>query len=124
MDRRTTGIIATVVAVLLCGCPGLIALFTGGLFALISRIPDANIDIFGSNDPQSALNFGLGTLCLGILLMVIPVVVGILTLRNRPAPVAAPTAGAMIYTPPAVPPTYPPSPEAPRPPDEPIPPAS
>ncbi len=106
MDKRTAGIIATLATVLLCGLPGLIGLCMGAVFALVSFIPGANIDMFGSNDPRSAFNFGLGALCLGILFVLIPVVVGFLTLRNRPA------AGA-----PAPPAT------GPTPPDEPIPPA-
>ncbi len=83
MDQKTTGIVATVAAVLLCGCPGLFALFMGGMFAIISQIPGADIDMFGSTDPQSALQFGLGGLCLGLLFVAIPVVVGFLTLRKR-----------------------------------------
>ena len=71
MDRKTTAIIITVVAVLLCACPGVFGAFMGGMFALISFIPGANIDIFGSSDPQSALNFGIGGLCTGIVLMLI-----------------------------------------------------
>jgi hypothetical protein len=84
MDRKTTGIILTIAAVLLCGCPGLFSLFFGGLMAVVSFVPDANIDIFGSTDPQSALNFGLGALCLGALFVAIPIVVGVLALRRKP----------------------------------------
>ena len=88
MEKRTVGIIATFVTVLLCGCPGLVSLFGGIIFAIVSRIPGADIDIFGSNDPASALNFGIGGICLGVFLIVIPLVVGILTLRNKPTPAA------------------------------------
>jgi len=83
MDKKTTGIVATIAAVLLCGCPGLLALFMGGLFAIISQIPGADIDMFGSSDPQSALQFGIGGICLGLVFVIIPVVVGFLTLRKR-----------------------------------------
>ena len=83
MDQKTTGIVATVAAVLLCGCPGLFALFMGGMFAIISQIPGADIDMFGSSDPQSALQFGLVGLCLGLIFVIIPVVVGFVTLRKR-----------------------------------------
>ncbi len=84
MDRRTTGIIITVVAVLLCGCPGLLSLFAGGLFAIISRVPGANIDIYGSNDPTSALYTGLVGVCLGLIGLAIPIVLAIVLLRRRP----------------------------------------
>ncbi len=83
MDKKTTGIVATVAAVLLCGCPGLIALFMGGMFAIISQVPGADIDMFGSSDPQSALQFGIGGICLGLVFVIIPVVVGFVTLRKR-----------------------------------------
>ncbi len=98
MDKRTAGIIATIATVVLCGCPGLISLCMGAVFAIVGPIPGANIDIFGNNDPKSALGFGLGAMCLGIIFVAIPIVVGFLTLRKRPE-------------------------VAPLPPDEPIPPA-
>ena len=89
MDKRTTGIIATIVTALLCGCPGLFALCFGLISASASFIPGAEIDVFGSNDPQSALYMGIGALCLGILFVAIPVVVGVLTLRKRPEPASS-----------------------------------
>jgi hypothetical protein len=107
MDRKTTGIIATVVAVVLCGCPGLIGLCMGAMFAVVGGIPGAEIDMFGSNDPRAAMTFGLGAMCIGLLFVIIPVVVGVLTLRNKPEPATA------TVVPPAAPP----------PPDESLPPA-
>jgi hypothetical protein len=102
MDKKTTAIIATVATVVLCGFPGLISLCMGIFFAAISYIPGAQIDVLGSHDPRSAFNFGIGGFCLGILLILIPVVVGFLTLRNK----STVKPGAIL------------------PPDEPIPPAS
>jgi hypothetical protein len=89
MDKRTTGIVATVVTALLCGCPGLFSVCWGGLAALISFIPDADINIGGSNDPTMALFTGLGALCIGVIFVAIPVAVGYFTLRNKPEPEAA-----------------------------------
>ena len=83
MDKRQTGIIATLVTVLLCGCPGLISLCMGAMFALISFVPNADIDVFGSQDPKSALTFGVGALCLGIVLVAIPAVLAYVTLRKK-----------------------------------------
>ena len=71
MDKKTVAIIVTVAAILLCGCPGLFSLLLGGMFALISFIPGANIDVFVSNDPRSALNFGIGGLCVGVVFVLI-----------------------------------------------------
>ena len=73
MDKKTVGIVVTVAAIVLCGCPGLCSLFSGAMFAIISRIPGANIDMFGSSDPQSALMFGVGGVCLGIVFILIAV---------------------------------------------------
>ena len=84
MDKRTTGIILTVVSVLLCGCPGLTSLCVGAIMALAGLVPGSDIDIFGSNDPQSALVTGIGAVCLGIIFIAIPVVVGYITLRRKP----------------------------------------
>ena len=71
MDKKTTAIVVTVAAILLCGCPGLFSLLLGGMFALNSSIPGANIDVFGSNDPRSALNLGIVGLCVGIVFVLI-----------------------------------------------------
>lgn len=84
MDKKTTSIVATVVAAFLCGCPGLFSICWGGMFAIISFIPGAEIDVMGSSDPTSALYTGIGALCGGVLLVLIPVAVGFFTLRKKP----------------------------------------
>lgn len=84
MDKKTTGIIATVAAVLLCGCPGLSSLCIGALMAVTSQIPGAEIDIFGSSDPGSALGTGIGMFCGGVIFVAIPIVIGFLMLRKKP----------------------------------------
>jgi hypothetical protein len=63
MNPRTTAIVVTIVALVACACPGLFGLFMGGMFALISFVPGADINMLGNTDPQSALTFGLGLLC-------------------------------------------------------------
>jgi hypothetical protein len=83
MDQKTTGIILTVVAVLLCGCPGLASLCAGVTFAVVSYIPEAEIDIFGSSEPTSALITGIASLCIGLIFIAIPVIVGYLTLGRK-----------------------------------------
>ncbi len=84
MQNRTGGVIATIVAVLLCGCPGLFALCFGAIAAGASFIPGSEIDMFGSNDPQSALVSGVGALCLGLIFVLVPIAVGFFTLRKKP----------------------------------------
>jgi hypothetical protein len=101
MDQRTTGIITTVVTALLCGCSGLVCIFAGGITSLVSFAPDAQIDIFGRTDPQAAFGAGIGLLCLGIVFVFIPVLVGFLTLRKKPRP-AAPVVAPEEPLPPAL----------------------
>ena len=84
MNNKNTGMIATIATALLCGCPGLLALCWGSLSAVISFVPGADINIGGSSDPSSALFAGLGTLCVGLLFIAIPVAVGFFTLRKKP----------------------------------------
>ena len=81
--KKTGAVIATIVTALLCGCPGLFGLCWGGLSAIISQIPGANIDIGGSSDPSTALMWGIASLCGGIIFIAIPIVVGVLTLRKK-----------------------------------------
>ncbi len=84
MDRKSVGIIATLTTALLCGCPGLFGLCFGALMAVIGMIPGAEIDMWGSNDPGAAIATGLVMLCVGVLFLAIPIVVGIITLRPQP----------------------------------------
>ncbi len=80
--NRNTAIIATVASALLCGCPGLFACFFGVIFAGASQVPDANIDVFGTDDPTAALFMGLGAMCIGLVFIAIPIAVGFFTLRR------------------------------------------
>jgi outer membrane biosynthesis protein TonB len=84
MQNRTAGVIATIVAVLLCGCPGLFMLCIGATFAAVSFVPNADIDIFGSSEPSAALGAGIGGLCLGLVFIVIAAVVAFFSLRRKP----------------------------------------
>jgi hypothetical protein len=90
MEKRTVGIVATVITVLLCGCPGLVSLCWGLIAASVSFMPNANIDIGGSHDPTTALASGLGACCGGIIFIAIPIAVGFFTLRKKAADGIAP----------------------------------
>ncbi len=89
MDRKTAQIV-TIATAVLCGCPGLIGLCFGGTTLLASIVPNANIDVFGSSDPASASAMGAVFLCLSLIFIAIPIVVGFVTLRNKPASVTPP----------------------------------
>ena len=81
--NRNTGLIATVVTAVLCGCPGLFSCFWGVLASAISFVPGAEIDIGGSSDPTSALLAGGGAACLGLILIAIPAAVWFFTVRGK-----------------------------------------
>lgn len=85
MDKKTTALISTIAAVVFCGCPGLFSLCGGAMFAVVSQMPGANIDVMGSSDPQSALLFGLGGLCSGVIMLAIAAGVIILVRRRNAA---------------------------------------
>ncbi len=84
MDNKTKGIIATVAAVLLCGCPGLFMCFFGATSLAASQVPGAEIDVMGSNDPASAMTMGIVFLCLSLIFILIPVAVGFFSFRKKP----------------------------------------
>ncbi|MEK6574672.1 MAG: hypothetical protein AABZ58_10220 [Chloroflexota bacterium] len=86
--NRTTAIIATVATSLLCGCPGLGACLWGVVFGLGGAFGGATYtvgDATAPMDPTMAIVTGLGTICLGIIGVAIPIAVGFFTLRNKPA---------------------------------------
>lgn len=90
MEKRTVGIAATAITALCCGCPGLFSLCWGALAAVVSFVPNANINIGGSSDPKMALLTGVGACCGGLLFIAIPIAVGFVMLRNKPAEVVTP----------------------------------
>ena len=84
MDKKQAGLIATIATAVLCGCPGLFGLCMGSTSLIASFVPGANIDVFGSNDPAAATTMGFVFLCLSVIFIAIPIVVGVVTLRKKP----------------------------------------
>ncbi len=84
MDTKTKGIVSTIAAVVLCGCPGLFLCFFGAMSTFVSAIPGADIDVGGSSDPAAATAMGIGALCLSVIFIAIPIAVGYFTLRKKP----------------------------------------
>lgn len=85
MEKRTTAIIATVASIVLCGLPGLCLCLFGALTAAgVMNGTSTFNGITQEGKVHPAVGFGL--LCLALILILIPVVVGFLTLRNKPAP--------------------------------------
>ncbi len=82
MNRQTATILTAVTAVI-CGCPGLASLCFGSFFAIAGTTPGAEIDVFGSSDPRSAMMLGIAIACLGLLGVLVPIVIGFTTLRKK-----------------------------------------
>ena len=78
MQNKNTGMIATIAAVVLCGCPGLFMCLFGALTA-------AGQGTF--NDSSLSPSVGFVLLCLSLIFILIPVGVGFFTLRKKPSAV-------------------------------------
>jgi len=82
MNNRTVGIIATVVSALICGCAAIFACVWGMLIATNTPITMTS----GGEQSVQTLPTPVGyvLLCLSLLFVVVPVVVGFVTLRKKP----------------------------------------
>ncbi len=88
MDSRSKGLLATIAAVVLCGCPGL---FLCSFGALVAAGAPVNTELNGvTNSTQLPAGLGVALLCLAIIFILIPVAVGFFTLRTKPARAASP----------------------------------
>jgi len=87
MDKKTTSIIATIASVVLCGCPGLFLCIFGAATAL----GGGTMTLGDTTEPLDP-TYGYVFLCLSLIFIAIPIVVGFMTLRKKPAEakVAAP----------------------------------
>jgi len=100
--NRTTAIVLTVASAVLCGCPGILLCAFGA--AGIAGIPVTTTLGDQTNTAPMGTTTALGLLCGAIILVLIPVVIGFLTLRQKPAPAVTST--------PVPPPPAPPIPPA------------
>jgi len=82
MEKRTLGIILTLVTSLFCACPGLGLCLAGGITA--AGHGNYYTDLQGRSGVLPT-GYGFGMLCLGILLVAIPIVIGVLMLRKPKA---------------------------------------
>jgi hypothetical protein len=88
-QNKTWPIVGTVAAILLCGCPGLVACVVGALIAF--KVPfTTTVNGFSSTQPLP-IGWGLGLLCLAVIFIIIAVVVPILLLRKKKPAAAAAT---------------------------------
>jgi Ni/Fe-hydrogenase subunit HybB-like protein len=78
-ENKTWAIVATVAAILLCGCPGL-SMCVGGAIMATGQIPYETSYYYTEYIPSWV---GFATLCVSILFIAIAVVVPILMLRKK-----------------------------------------
>ena len=83
MDRRTTGIVATIASTLLCGLPGLCLCLFGALTATGLMPYEYSLGT-ETGTGQLPSTWGFVTLCVALILILIPVAVGFFTLRKKP----------------------------------------
>ncbi len=84
MDKKTVGLIATIATALFCGCPGIFLC----LFGAASALGGGTFEL-GSQSGDVPPALGILFLCLGLLLIVVPIAVGFFTLRKKPQPLAS-----------------------------------
>ena len=84
MDKKTTGIIATIASVVLCGCPGIFLCIFGALGAT-GTMPYTTTLNDVTNTGTMPASYGFVMLCFSLIFIAIPIVVGFLMLRNKPA---------------------------------------
>ena len=87
---KTGGIIGTIAAVLLCGCPGLF-LCIFGAWGATGNMPYTTSfnDYYGGGMMPSW--FGFAMLCAALVMIAIPIVVGVMTLRDKKPKEVVPT---------------------------------
>jgi len=83
--NKNTGIIATVAAALLCGCPGLLLCIFGGV-AAAGLLPYTTTLNGVSDQGVVPSTYGYVMLCLSLIFIAIPIAVGFFTLRKKPQP--------------------------------------
>ena len=83
MTNKNTGIIATVAAVVLCGCPGLFLCIFGAVTAT-GNMPYSTEVNGVSNSGVLPSSYGFAMLCISLILILIPAAVGFFTLRKKP----------------------------------------
>jgi hypothetical protein len=88
MNNKTTSIVATVAAVLLCGCPGLFLCIFGAVTATGNMPYNTELNGVSSSGTMPA-GAGIAMLCSSVILILIPIAVGFFMLRKKPEAVVS-----------------------------------
>jgi hypothetical protein len=86
--NKNTGMIATIAAVVLCGCPGLFLCIFGAVTAT-GNMPYTTELNGVSNSGTMPASAGIAMLCFSLILILIPIAVGFFTLRKKPEAVTS-----------------------------------
>ena len=80
MEKRTVGIVATIITILLCGCPGLLSLCMGAVITIPGLFPN----FYGTTgDAAQIITMGVVGICVGVVMVAIPIIIGVVTIRLR-----------------------------------------
>ncbi len=83
MDKKSIGMIATIASALTCGCCGLFVCIFGA-FTASGNMP-YNTEVNGvENSGFLPVSVGYVLLCLSVIAILIPILVGFFTLRKKP----------------------------------------
>ena len=74
-DKKKVGMVATIVTVLLCGCPGLCAIIFGVVFAQGYALENYGVDVTG--DPEAFSIFGIMGICAGVIGVLLTIGAGV-----------------------------------------------
>lgn len=86
-ENKTWAIVGTILAILLCGCPGL-TMCVFGVYAATGKIPDTAYNFGNSGYVPGWIGFAM--LCVALIFIIIAIVVPILLLRKKKPAEAAP----------------------------------
>lgn len=85
MDKRTLGIILTIVTAVFCGCPGLLFCL-GGAMTAAGLGAQYTTDVLGTTGAgELPTGYGYVFLCLGLIGIAIPIIIGVVMLRKPKA---------------------------------------
>ena len=82
MEKKTVGLIATIGTTLLCACPGLCLCLWGVMGLSGTPIDVTNFDGQTTSEPMGT-GVAIALLCVSLIAIAIPVVVGFFTLRKK-----------------------------------------
>jgi len=81
--NRTVGIVLTVITAICCGCTALFSCIFGGMIA--AGVP-INQTVNGVESVETYPQpIGFALLCVSLILIIIPIVIGFVTFRTKPA---------------------------------------